>query len=74
MPSTTTDGTVSRIVPEFPAGQMVTIPWDLADTVVTEFGVAELIGKTLRQRAQALIDIAHPDHRPELKKAVSKLL
>lgn len=48
--------------------------WDLADTVVTEFGVAELIGKTMRQRAQALIDIAHPDHRAELRKWVSKLL
>ena len=74
LPSTAANGTISRIVPQFPAGQMVTIPWDLADTVVTEFGVAELIGKTMRQRAQALIDIAHPDHRPELRKAVSKLL
>ena len=74
LPSTATNGTISRIVPQFPAGQMVTIPWDLADTVVTEFGVAELIGKTMRQRAQALIDIAHPDHRAELRKSVSKLL
>jgi 4-hydroxybutyrate CoA-transferase len=74
LPSTAKDGAISRIVPEFPAGQMVTIPWDLADTIVTEFGVAELVGKTMRQRAQALIDIAHPDHRPELRTAVSKLL
>lgn len=51
---------------------MVTIPWDLADTVVTEFGVAELLGKTMRQRAEALINIAHPDHRPELRKSLKK--
>ncbi|MCP5364519.1 MAG: 4-hydroxybutyrate CoA transferase [Hyphomicrobiales bacterium] len=74
LPSTASKGSISRIVPEFPAGQVVTIPWDLADTVVTEFGVAELLGKTMRQRAQALIDIAHPDHQPELRKAASKLL
>jgi len=74
MPSTASKGSISRIVPEFPAGQVVTIPWDLADTVVTEFGVAELLGKTMRQRAQALIDIAHPDHQPELRRAASKLL
>ncbi|CCW16266.1 4-hydroxybutyrate coenzyme A transferase [Sphingobium indicum BiD32] len=74
MPSTASKGTISRIVPEFPAGQVVTIPWDLADTVVTEFGVAELLGKTMSQRAQALIEIAHPDHQPELRRAASKLL
>ena len=74
LPSTTSDGSISRIVPAFPAGQIVTVPWDLADTIVTEFGVAELLGKTQRQRAEALIEIAHPDHRPELRRAVSKLL
>ncbi|MGD9714060.1 MAG: acetyl-CoA hydrolase/transferase C-terminal domain-containing protein, partial [Thermomicrobiales bacterium] len=74
LPSTAAKGTISRIVPEFPAGQVVTIPWDLADTVVTEFGVAELLGKTMRQRAEALIEIAHPDHRPELRQAAAKLL
>jgi len=72
LPSTAAKGTISRIVPQFPAGQMVTIPWDLADTVVTEFGVAELLGKTMRQRAEALINIAHPDHRPELRKSLKK--
>lgn len=74
LPSTAADGTISRIVPQFPAGQMVTVPWDLADTIVTEYGVADLVGKSIRQRAQALIDIAHPDHRPELRRAVSQLL
>ena len=37
-------------------------------TVVTEFGVAELFGKSTRERAQALIAIAHPDFRPELER------
>jgi len=38
--------------------------------VVTEYGVAFLFGKTLKQRARALRDIAHPDHREELDKAI----
>lgn len=66
LPSTTSDGSVSRIVNQHPQGQIVTVPWDLADTVVTEFGVAELLGKTMRQRAEALIAIAHPDMRAQL--------
>jgi len=37
--------------------------------VVTEFGIASLFGKTLRQRAYALIQVAHPDHREALEKA-----
>ncbi|CCW19343.1 4-hydroxybutyrate coenzyme A transferase [Sphingobium indicum BiD32] len=74
LPSTTSDGSISRIVSEHPQGQMVTVPWDLADTIVTEFGVADLVGKTMRERASALIEIAHPDHRPELRKAASTLL
>jgi 4-hydroxybutyrate CoA-transferase len=74
LPSTTSDGKISRIVHQHPQGQMVTIPWDLADTVVTEYGVADLVGKSIRQRAQELIAIAHPDFRPDLQKAVSQLL
>jgi acyl-CoA hydrolase len=41
--------------------------------VVTEFGVAQLRGKSAKQRAQALIDIAHPDFRAELRAAANKL-
>ena len=40
--------------------------------VVTEFGVADLFGKSLRERAQALIGIAHPDFREELRAAARK--
>jgi 4-hydroxybutyrate CoA-transferase len=48
IPSTAQKGVVSRIVPEMPAGQIVTLTRDIADTVVTEFGVAELLNKTQR--------------------------
>lgn len=70
LPSTNSDGTISRIVAGFPEGQIVTVPWDLADTVVTEFGVADLVGKSLRQRAEELIAIAHPDHRAALRRSL----
>jgi len=40
--------------------------------VVTEFGVAYLFGKNLRERAEALIKIAHPDHQPELERAAKE--
>jgi acyl-CoA hydrolase len=44
------------------------------DYVVTEYGIAHLQGKTLRQRADELISIAHPDFRSELKKQAHKML
>ena len=42
-------------------------------TVVTEYGVAELFGRSLRERAEALIAIAHPDHRDALRLAARRL-
>ena len=42
-------------------------------TVVTEYGVAELFGRSLRERAEALIAIAHPDHRDDLRLAARRL-
>jgi 4-hydroxybutyrate CoA-transferase len=73
LPSTARGGTVSTIVPQFAAGQIVTVPRDIADTVVTEHGVARLLGKTVRQRADELISIAHPDFRGELRKVARRL-
>ena len=70
MPSTGLDGTVSNIVPRFEEGQIVTVPRELSDTVVTEFGIARLLGKTVRQRAEELISVAHPDFRAELRNAM----
>lgn len=64
---------VSRIVPTFATGTVVTIPRNLADYVVTEYGIATLRGKSLKKRAQELIAVAHPDFRAELKKEAEKL-
>jgi acyl-CoA hydrolase len=69
LPSTATvDGAlVSRIGPTLPPGCTVTTPRHQLDVVVTEHGAAELRGRTVRERALALADIAHPDFRPELR-------
>ena len=69
--STALDGAVSRIVPRLESGEIVTVPHFWSDTVVTEYGVAHLLGKNHRERAEALIAIAHPDFRAELRKAAS---
>jgi 4-hydroxybutyrate CoA-transferase len=66
LPSTAQDGAVSRIVARMPLGQIITVPRDLADIVITEHGIAHLLNKTQRERARALIDIAHPKFRDEL--------
>ena len=57
----------SRIVSMFPRGSAVTVPRGYADIVVTEYGVARLKHKTLRQRVDELIAIAHPDFRADLR-------
>jgi acyl-CoA hydrolase len=64
--STAKDGTISRIVPMLSPGAGVVTSRGLIRFVVTEYGVAYLHGKTIRERAQALIDIAHPKFREEL--------
>lgn len=69
LPSTASSGTLSRIVPDLAVGQIVSVPRDLADLVVTEYGIARLLGRTERERARELIAIAHPDFRAELSKA-----
>jgi acyl-CoA hydrolase len=67
---TTKEGELlSRIVPWFEAGAVITTPRHQVDVVVTEFGAAELQGKTVHQRALALAGIAHPDFRDELIEA-----
>ena len=66
--STTKKG-FSKIVPELHAGAGVTTTRAHVHYVVTEYGVVNLHGKNLRQRASALISIAHPDHREALEKA-----
>ncbi len=63
----------SRIVPMLKQGAGVVTTRNHVRYVVTEYGVAELYGKTIRQRAQALINIAHPDFRDELRKIACEL-
>jgi 4-hydroxybutyrate CoA-transferase len=65
---------VSRIVAQHETGSFVTIPRFFADTIITEHGVARLLGKNHRQRAQEIIAIAHPDYRTELKREAQRLL
>ena len=66
LPSTTNKG-ISRITPLINEGAAITTTRAHVHYVVTEYGVAYLYGKNLRQRAKALIDIAHPDHRERLE-------
>ena len=73
MPSTAVGGSISRIVPLLESGVLATIPRTYADFIVTEHGIASLLGKSQRKRADELIAIAHPDHREELKKEAQKL-
>lgn len=68
LPSITSKGE-SRIVPLLKPGAGVVTTRAHAHYIVTEYGVAYLFGKNMRQRAKALIDIAHPNHREALEKA-----
>ncbi len=71
--STAAHGTVSRIVPQLSAGEVVTNSKNTVDKVVTEYGVAELRSKTIRERTRALIGVAHPDHRDHLTQQAHQL-
>jgi len=62
----------SRIVPWFAAGTVITTPRHQVDVIVTEHGIAELQGKTVHQRGEALAAIAHPDFRDELLEAADR--
>lgn len=68
MPATAAQGKISRIVPLLDPGAAVTTSRNDVHYVVTEYGIADLRGKTLRQRALALTAIAHPQFREELRK------
>jgi 4-hydroxybutyrate CoA-transferase len=76
LPSTTSmrDGTViSRIVTMLKRGAGVVTSRNHVRYIVTEYGVADLYGKSIRQRAQALINIAHPEFREDMKKEAAEL-
>src|SRR5262249_56181647 len=66
LPSTAKDGTVSRIVPQLAAGDVVTTLKNTVDKIVTEWAVTELRGRSIRERTHALITVPPPDHRRDL--------
>ena len=70
LPSTTEDGKRSKIVPRLATGAVVTTPRFCTDYIITEYGAARLKGKDLQARAEALINIAHPDFRDELQNSL----
>jgi len=74
LPSTAAGGTVSRIVPTLKSGAGVVTTRAHVRTVVTEWGVAELFGTSLRERVDRLIAIAHPDHRDRLRMDARQLI
>ncbi|EXI81670.1 MAG: Succinyl-CoA:coenzyme A transferase [Candidatus Accumulibacter appositus] len=73
LPATAKGDSISRIVPTLTPGAHVTTSKNDVNYVVTEYGLAQLRGKSAKQRAQALIGIAHPDFRGELSEAARKL-
>jgi 4-hydroxybutyrate CoA-transferase len=72
LPSKTSDGRISRIVPEIAPGAGVVTTRAHARTIVTEHGVAELFGRSIRERTKALIAIADPAFRDELTAAARR--
>lgn len=64
---------ISRIVPMLEAGSVVTAQRAFVDYVVTEYGIATLRGKSLRQRAAALIEVSHPEFRPDLMREAQRI-
>ncbi len=73
LPSTAKDDSITRIVPTLTPGTHVTTGKNDINYVVTEFGVAQLRGKSAKQRAQELISISHPDFRGELTEAAKQM-
>jgi acyl-CoA hydrolase len=71
--STTRDGSMSKIRPTLTPGSVVTTSKNTVDKIATEFGVAEMRGRTIRERAQQLIGIAHPRFRDELSAEAAAL-
>jgi 4-hydroxybutyrate CoA-transferase len=73
LPSAAADGSISRITSVLTSGAGVVTTRAHVRTIVTEWGVAELFGRSLRERAAALIAIAHPDHRDRLTSEAHRL-
>ncbi len=73
LPSTAKDGKLSRIAPVLAKGSVVTTSKNEVNYVVTEYGIAQLRGKSAKQRAREMIAIAHPDFRGELTETAKQM-
>jgi acyl-CoA hydrolase len=73
LPSTAAGGKISRLVAQLNAGAGVVTTRGHVHWIVTEYGAVNLHGKTLRERGEALISIAHPDFRSELHREVAQV-
>ena len=73
MRSTVMEGTISTIVPQFESGTAITVGRQFADYIVTEHGIARLMNKNFRERANELISVAHPNFRTELREEAQRL-
>lgn len=71
--STAKNGTISTIVPTLADGTAVTLHRSNVDYIVTEHGIASLRGRTVRERTDALINVAHPSFREQLRENARKL-
>ncbi|NLL42967.1 MAG: acetyl-CoA hydrolase/transferase family protein [Firmicutes bacterium] len=71
--STAKRGEISTIVAQLPAGAKVTLGRNDIDYVVTEYGIAHLKGRSVRDRVEAIINIAHPDYRSELRAEAERI-
>lgn len=67
-------GMVSKIQPQLTPGAVISITRNIADYVVTEYGVAKLKNRTVRQRVKNLITVSHPDFRADLRRQADKLI
>jgi acyl-CoA hydrolase len=76
LPSTTEVGgtRLSRILPAFPAASIITTPRHQVDVIITEHGVAELQGKTVRERVELLAGLCHPDFRDGYREESERIL
>jgi acyl-CoA hydrolase len=71
--STAKNGSISTIVPTLAPGAAVTVPSQDVDTIITEYGVAELRGRCVKDRMAALIRVAHPDFRDWIREEAHQL-
>ena len=72
--STAKKGTVSRIAPILDPGSIVSVSRNITDMIITEYGVAKIRQRTVKQRVENLIAVAHPDFRAELRKEANKYM